>query len=426
MGTVLIFIVFLWSSISSAQECSCPVIKCEPCQRRLVIDSQKIQCTAEKSVLCENVVCENVDNYFQCIAGAPGRYLPTENLQERFTEPRLPPMATPLAEAPQIVKPVVPELDFQHFNQIETKVFLEEKPGVGIRRNIASQEVIANKKSKDLIKKDLLNAEPSTVPSSLVVTEVPFVMSGLKSARINGKKITKTKKYIHKDTIAVVSTKQKEFFKIIFGETQAQLEMNSGSEIRFEKEGAHLVLYPQIGDFVIKEIFAKEMIVFDAGEWRVGKSTGQLRWTTKQTDVVIKNEKEHAFLRRDQLIAKSESIDPGMELVISSDFGIVYAEQDTPQTRQKWNLKTAFSGKKNQRLLASSALAMNGCTEPKGEVQQCAWKCFGAKNKSKQCTNSEVTQCVRFTCSIGGEWKLPTRVPSNECQAHSVVVDSCQ
>lgn len=411
MPFLLQLFLFISAPFSTAQECACPVVQCDPCQRRMVLDSQKLQCTPEKSVVCDNVVCENVDNYFQCLAGAPSLHLPAEDASSRMSTPQYP-------GSNVVTTPVeLPNLEFQHFNDVETTIMADEKPGTVLRlRGPASskkREVIAPaegdeswnhlKESKEKI--------------------APLHFAGLYGAKWNGKKMRASKTQSFLDEDGTLSTAQKQSATFSFGAIKGRLDLAAHSEVRVIKEDDHLVFHPLKGSVALKNISAPHMVIFDVGEWRVGKTAGDMRWSQKKNDALIENSKGEAFLRRDQLIAKSESLPEGMELVISDDYGIVHADRDESQWKKTYQLHEKSSSPKQRRVLASSSISSEGCAQPRGEAQQCAWKCFGAKGKS--CVNSETTQCVRFTCSLGGEWKMPTRVSGKECKANSVEVHSC-
>jgi hypothetical protein len=368
-------------------------------------------CTAEKSVICENVVCENVDNYFKCQQGAAPQYVPVEKILDRVTDPRLssePPL-------PPVVLPDLDLQDFQHFNHIETKISAEEKP---MRTHLRAPTSDNSGKEKRSASTQTQEEFPWLKEKKEV--SVPLIFFGLYNASLDGVKLRSQKKHSVSRSEAVLSAQQKQVFKIEFGKTKASMVMAKNSQLRLAKEEGQLVLYPLKGQMWIKAITTKDMIVFDIGDWRIGKMSGDLRWGFKNTDVVVYNAKGEALLRRDQLIAKSESLHEGTELIISDDYGIVHADRDVLVKDKEFYLNQSS---RSTRMLASSPIATSGCLQPKGQAQQCAWKCFGGQGK--KCENSQNTQCVRFTCTMGGEWKLPTRVSGKECRGSAVVVNSC-
>ncbi len=412
MPLLTLLLLFIFAPSVHAQECACPVVQCDPCQRRLVIDSQKIQCTAERSVVCENVVCENVDNYFQCLAGAPSHHVPAEDAISRmsipqFKEPAVP-MSTPI-ELPQ----------FKHFAPVETTISSDEKPVKARLREPASPT-----KNVDLAPQSIIHkGQTHSYSVSAVEKVLPLQLHGLLSAKIDGKKIRPVKTQSIAAREGVVSSIHKGAGTLTYGKLSARFEMAANSEVRFSKEDDHLVVYPTRGTVHFKKITAPQMLIIDAGDWRLGKATGDVSWSLKNNEAIIDNSKGTALLRRDQLIAPSETIPEGMELVVSEDYGIVHADRDGQSFKKTYQLDEKIKSTKARRVLASTAIANEGCAQPHGEVQQCAWKCFGAKGKS--CINSDTTQCVRFTCSMGGEWKLPTRVSGRECKASGVEVHAC-
>lgn len=402
--------MLIFSPLGHAQECSCPIVQCDPCQRRMVIDSQKVQCTLEKNIVCENVVCENVDNYFQCLAGAQSLHIPAEDAISRMSTPQYKEAVTAPIE--------LPGLEFQHFNTVEATISPDERPGTLPRfRGPANSR-------KDVEPVNLEKEEPwDHLKEKPQGQSEPLVFKGLFSAMIDGKKIRMAKLHTLTKTESVISAKHKQSATFQYGKISGRMELAPHTELRIVKDEDHLVIHPISGRVTVKNIQAPQMLILDAGEWRIGKIDGEMRWSLNNKDAMVENIKGAAWLRRDQLIAKSEQIPEGMELVISEDYGIVHADKETLLRKPVYQLQEKVQLPKQRRVLASTAIASEGCAQPQAEVQQCAWKCFGAKGKS--CVNSDTTQCVRFTCSMGGEWKLPTRVSGKECKANSIEVHHC-
>jgi hypothetical protein len=431
MAVFIYMLSFFLTGISSAQDCSCAVIQCDPCQKKIVIDKQIKQCTEGKTVLCDNSVCENVNNYFQCIAGAPALYIPPQDLQDRETEPRLPLLATPKESSSE-------DLKFKHFNHIiEEKVSPEERPGTGLMRGLASDtevetDAVHTKSSSNSNSriKPFNDPEAEYLSRPLVQNKVEdIVLKGLRGGlSINNKKNSRQSLRINSLNIALKSS-QNQTLDVTYGKTNLRLYMAKSSEAHLSKEDEYLVLRPISGNVAVSSIRAHHMFVLDAGDWRFGKSSGSISATIKGEEVQVKSSKGEVLVRRDQLIAPSESISEPIEFIVSKHFGIVAATKEQPANIKNSTLyETQGNPRKKIRAPASSEFfpALEGCDYPKATANQCAWKCFGATGKTKTCENSDITQCVRFTCTDGGLWKLPTRVSGKECAANSVKIDSCQ
>lgn len=390
--------------MSVAQECSCPVIQCDPCQKPVVLGTQKVMCSPEKSIVCKNVVCENVDNYFQCVAGAYPQHVPVEDALKRITDPDL-------LDAPVVIPPETFKAEFKHYDHMIETQTIDKEPSPQVRqRDLASLK--SEKRSVQIESQEILKPQWPQ-----------FILRGSLAISADGAAVKKLKIFkTDKDTVLLKFPKAQSFWMDYAG-ASAFWKVSAGTEIVFSKEDSHLAIHPKKGDVTVDSIDAKDMLVIDAGLWRLGKSTGSVKIAVTAEGLSLRNKKGQAFLRKDQLIAKSESVDEGMELVISQDFGIVHSDKTPEEPLRKLQLQDLGASKR--RVLASAAIDIDGCSNPRGDIQQCAWKCFGAKKKSKGCENTETTQCVRFMCSLGGEWKLPTRVSGKECKADAIVVDSC-
>lgn len=388
------------------------------------MDSQKKQCTEDKSVMCQNVVCENVDNYFQCVAGANPLYLPPEqDIEERLTVPNFPIIADPKNNGP--------EQEFKHFNHaIEEKVSPDEVPGKALRRGLATVNGDTKNQTSTSVS-SMMGAVKSNpvVPSGEQDQEMALMIKGIKSGlMLDNKKVSGRKKTV-KENEVILQSLANQTVDIEYGKTKARLYVPKQSSLKMKKEWGYLVLYPQTGSFSIVSISASEMLVIDVGDWRFGKISGGVQVSLKDEDVRVHNTSGAIYVRRDQLLAPSQTIKVPMEFIVSKQYGITYAAKDSPrQPEVEFLFEKPTSGplaKTGERTLASSGPSspLEGCVYPSGQANQCAWKCFGGKGRN--CENSETTQCMRFTCSVGGQWKLPTRVSGKECNSQEVKVDSC-
>ncbi len=69
------------------------------------------------------------------------------------------------------------------------------------------------------------------------------------------------------------------------------------------------------------------------------------------------------------------------------------------------------------------------CREPRGELNQCAWRCVNNPRGEKACrTDLENVSCVRSRCNANGVWAEETRLPASlkqTCEASEVKVGPC-
>lgn len=69
------------------------------------------------------------------------------------------------------------------------------------------------------------------------------------------------------------------------------------------------------------------------------------------------------------------------------------------------------------------------CNEPKGELNQCQWKCENNPKGEKTCrTDLQQVSCIRKRCNANGLWAEETRLPaalSEQCQAKDTKVAPC-
>jgi hypothetical protein len=59
------------------------------------------------------------------------------------------------------------------------------------------------------------------------------------------------------------------------------------------------------------------------------------------------------------------------------------------------------------------------CDKPFAELNQCVWKCEGAKQKTKVCRSPSV--CMRFRCNANGSWSDAAKVNNEKCNVEKGV-----
>lgn len=173
---------------------------------------------------------------------------------------------------------------------------------------------------------------------------------------------------------------------------------------------------------------ATKPFIFDFGQWRLGKRDGKILWKKDSRSQMVSNQSGSAWLRKDELMAKATELATGHQFELDSQQLITHfnLESSKPAPVNPFKLNAEPGAKIKVRGLASSGESADLCQAPAGQFEQCAWKCFGSKNKKSCDTSNLNTKCVRFTCSASGEWKLPTFSAGSLCDNSEVRVGSCQ
>ncbi|MBY0385053.1 hypothetical protein K2X05_07830 [bacterium] len=394
MSLALIINMLFFSSTIFADSCQCPVIQCDPCQRPLRLGTEMLACGYTGKMECDKVVCENVDNYFQCLAGEPAIYVPPQNLMTRITEP-----LDPADKKPQ-------PIDFNklaekvEIKEIAQDVFLEPKPSVP--------------KEKISVRK----------PASVEIKEKPIFFSVVNTA---GKTLLNKKPLKKKITLAVpfeLNAKEKNQVTIKNQSSHVVINMSAQTSLKIRAEEDVVWFEMQKGDAVFKIKDSQWVHAVDMGQWRFGKKSGSFGLSRTGELYTLLNEDEEGFLRRNELISNVQKIPPKKMIQMTVQDGI-FAFRDTQVAKIKkptYQMSPMMASADARSVASEKTL----CAAPEASFESCAWKCFGARAKDKKCGQSKNSQCVRFTCSADGLWKLPTMASGSECSADVVRVGSCQ
>lgn len=391
--TVIIYMLF-FSSTTFAENCQCPVIQCDPCQRSLRLGTETLSCGYTGKMECDKVVCENVDNYFQCLAGEAPIFVPPQNLMTRITEP-----LDPADKKPQPID----------FNKLAEKVEIKE----------VAEEVFLEPK-QTVVPEKTVQRKPAAVETKIK----PMVFS---VENVAGKTLLNKKKLKKKITLAVpfeLEAKEKNQVTIKNQKSHVVINMSSRTSLKIRAEEDVVWFEMQKGDAVFKIKDAKWVHAVDMGQWRFGKKSGTFGVSRSGDLYTLLNEDEEGFLRRNELIANVQKIPAKKMIQMTTEDGI-FAFRDTksePIKKPKYQMSPVMPSAEAR----SVASEKNLCASPEASFESCAWKCFGARTKDKKCGMSKNSQCVRFTCSADGLWKFPTMASGSECSADIVRVGSCQ
>lgn len=392
----LLSFLHLFSSVASAESCQCPVVQCEPCQRPLRLGVEELTCGVASKINCNKVVCENVDNFFQCLAGEPAIYVPPHDPLAKITEPRDP--------AEKIPQPI-------DFDRLSSKVKID----------VLGNEVMMEPKEEPKISQRPTRGLASE--ESFVAPIYKFEVQTISGTVLVNKKKFKKKMWIHAPFFIAAMEKSEVIVKS--AQSEFRLKMTSKTDVGLRAEDGVLWLDLQKGDAFLHIQKSQLALAMDLGSWRFGKRAGSFGISRSKGLFTIMNEDSSGFLRRNELIAKAQIIEPKKVVQVDLEDGVL-ALRDTKienKVRPVYQLSSPLMASAEARTPASSD---NLCAAPEAGFESCAWKCFGAGPKDKKCGLKKNSQCVRFTCSADGLWKLPTLATSTECSSEIIRVGTCK
>jgi len=361
------------TALAFADDCSCPVVQCEPCQHKIILGAQMKECKNTPAVVCQKVVCENVENYFHCLANAPDLYIPPQDPSRRYTEPRY---------SPLVEKPAAPA-------RFEFKA-----PVAPVAPRL-----------------------PASVTAPVKPVSTDIIVSRLKGEVFEGRKaLHKTKSYKSK---VLLSAKKNAQVKVEYAGDEVWVDLQPGEPVDFSIEEGVLVLRQAAGELRGDVKKSSDLVVVDLGEWRFGKRSGEFDVLSSGAGVRIGNFSGEGMLRKKAVISASTKIPANTTVQFTGTELYTLAPFQT-ETAMTYVLNEA-SGDDSRAPAADSF-----CQAPAGQYEQCAWKCFGAAKDAKACAGDAAqTHCVRFTCAADGQWKLPTVVSGGECSVDKVQVSLC-
>lgn len=404
-------------------DCQCPVVTCEPCQVQIVLGREAKSCGVGRTIQCEKSVCENVDNYFQCVAGEPAVFVPAKNQTSHITEPQY-------SNIERVSPNKKNEINFDKINA--TQDWEDESAPMQAASALASQSYIFAPRTEESTHNSL------DLDHLRSIASVPVASGELKVLHLAGKMVSSQKQRVSKNQVLkwgqFISAEQDSGMTVEWADGTHKgvfdLKLKKKTQLHFQKEDGFVVLTLMQGrlEFVSQKMQVVRPLLFDLGEWRFGKREGVVVWQRNEKSQVVTNAKESLWLRKNDLMARATEITPGNTFDIDPQGFITHFKFDQPSEMtpsvERYQLSVPVKSL-SRRGLASQANSV-GCQSPAAEYEQCAWKCFGTKN-SKTCdTSQKQTRCVRFTCDASGEWKLPTFSAGSLCDATETRVGYCQ
>lgn len=398
-GVFVIPFVLLFSSAAFAESCECPTVQCEPCQRPLRLGFEELSCGMVSKISCSKIVCENVDNFFQCLAGEAPVYIPASDPLTKITEPRDP--------AEKIPQPI-------NFDTLSAKVKVD----------VIGNEVMMEPKDEPKVNpKDKKNFQRNlaSVDSETITVHKFEVQTVSGTVLVNQ---TKFKKSMGIKTPFELSSQEKSDVVIQGAQNQLRLKMTGKTKLRIRSEEDVLWVDLEQGDAFFQIQKSQMVLAMDLGAWRFGKKVGSFGISRSKGVFTIMNDESSGFLRRNELIAKAQIIEPKKVVQVDLQEGILALRdsQSENKSRPEYQLSSPLISRAEARTPASDTL----CAAPEAAFETCAWKCFGAGPKDTKCGLKKNSQCVRFTCSADGLWKLPTMATSTECSSSIIRVGTCQ
>ncbi len=396
-----LFFVLVFSTPALADNCACPPVQCEPCQRPVQFGIEEVRCGSGEKGFCNKFVCENVDNFFQCLAGEKPIHAAPQDLMSRMTDPR-----DPIEKKPETI-------DFQKFTENMEILAEKEKPTAEEEKPTTLPIPMPTPIPKEDSVRTLASLLPRPQP-------VHFqVKSAFGKVEINRKRLHKpisvpsafSVKAVEKSEIVVQGLK-----------SHFTVKMNADSEWSAHVDDDVLWLTVKNGDIVVSLRKTELVHAVDMGLWRLAKREGVFGVSLQRDVYTLLNEEGFAYLRRNELISSAQPIGPKKLIQLSADEGIL-AVKDIQQNPTK---KTKFEMPRNLRSTQREIASQDLCSLPAANFESCAWKCFGTGVKDKKCGQAKSSQCIRFTCSADGLWKLPTTATPTECAADTVRVGVCQ
>lgn len=185
-----------------------------------------------------------------------------------------------------------------------------------------------------------------------------------------------------------------------------------------------LLVHLVSGDFQLKSTGKNQnpFSVEFAG-WRFSKNKGQVKVKMSGDGARVTNVTEPLWIKKSDLSDAPQEIASATSFQLRPDqeiFGFESFANLAVPAQWSWGA--------TRRPSSQSAKSSSLCAAPKGQFEQCAWKCMGQKNsRATRCdTGYAQVHCVRMTCTADGQWKWATLVPGGECEPHTIRVDQCQ
>ncbi len=92
---------------------------------------------------------------------------------------------------------------------------------------------------------------------------------------------------------------------------------------------------------------------------------------------------------------------------------------------ERLDIETEYREDGSDRVVASAKSPQSLCQSPKGEFNQCAWKCVNNPDGESRCrTDIPNVRCVRSKCDASGRWSSEERLPSSHGSSHCQAADT--
>jgi hypothetical protein len=437
---ILLISFFSFNSYGEKKDCSCPVVTCGPCQKKVTLGKSVKFCDWGDINVCRKEICENVNFYFNCLSQADKN---KNDKDKKLTdasdiflyEKDLPPKKgskknkRDLASKPQ--KRLSNEITSEGRKEVgnDSRVLL----GIEYSNQVIGKIIQPNKKLQILhrgkvttIAKNtelFVGDEISNLNGSSENIKIDF-LKGSVSLKLDGKT-----KLLVEDPDSIMGRFQP-FFYLIHGGVDLDVNLQEGSfdllagQILARSVGGKQRINYEMDPEGLKvkvESFKNAIEVLKANDL----SGHQFKVEAGQFLSWVSETPQHLFNSDEKIALAGEGfITPIFEMTEKRKQELGLVSSPEKKLFADWNQL-----KSQNRSIASSTSSEGLCQAPQAKYQQCAWSCEGNSKGASGCqADKSNVQCVRRICNAAGQWGLPTAFASSYkdlCPAAGVRVGDC-
>lgn len=442
---LILFLIFVF--LLNAEDCACPVIKCEPCYNNVTVAQETKLCVQNGILFCDKQVCEKVENYGACINQKK------TGLPQKFPEKKF---------------------------AVDVPTILPQDKKVGsissIKRTLSSVinklQTVDSETNTDIVTVDSDNEELLFPENSQEVVAKVYAVEGNVKIFQNKKeeKLTKGAKIFAASQVTNAGEKEA-IIDLHYRETQkARLKINPKSKVNFLNSpdwllnhgipfeivygGVEVELESKLEKPI--SVKARELMAYAVnGKFKLVYETLSDQLSVKVTcsegEVILEN-RLYPANRKTVLTAGTYShwySESSASILSDQEQKVIELGYLTPVFKMSneellhSNMKSKNSPKNkktdsekaiDENLLRNLANVENSsdeiCASPAAKFQQCSWTCEGnAKGASNCQADLPQVSCVRRMCNASGEWGSSTIFSSNFkdlCPASGSRIGSCE
>lgn len=412
------------------KDCSCPIVTCGPCQKKVTVGKVVKFCDWGDVNVCRKTVCENVSFYFSCLSKHDKKTVEGEKKQVNLdflyddNQPSKPKKKAKKKKAKRGIASIKQKRDSKIKLETEGRVetenesrvilgqeFSNVKAGVVVKSNGALKRNHRGQKGAIKAKQDLYVGDEITNPSKKEQKlKLSYEQGSVELV------LAPKSKIIIEDPMSIIGRFQPFVYLVHGGVSfkpnfkEGSFDLLAGQILTRAGQGHFSVIYEmaQEGLKVKVESFEKSISVLKAQDLS-GRSIDVapgtfLSWVSETPGHIFNSDEKQA-------LAGEGFITPvfSMSEARKKEMGLV-PEPEKPLFAD-W---TKNKPKKDGRDVASMGESLDLCSAPQAQYQQCAWTCEGNKKGAKECqAQKQGTQCVRRMCNAAGQWGMPTAFASS-------------